>query len=121
MKTTMILGREFALHAAHNLANYDGKCENLHGHTYRLQVQIKGSVGENGMVMDFAEIGRVVEDRVVSVLDHSYLNDVLGGTSSLEKLAEWVWNKLEDALPLARLELWETDANFLIYDGPTNG
>jgi len=114
----MIVGKEFVFHAAHNLAGYDGKCENLHGHSYRLRVEVEGPVGADGMVMDFADIGRVVEEKVVSVLDHSYLNDLLGDKSSLEILAEWVWQALDGEIPLRRIGMWETDNNFLIYDGP---
>lgn len=114
----MIVGKEFVFHAAHNLAGYDGKCERLHGHSYRLRVEVEGPVGADGMVMDFADLGRVVEKRVISVLDHSYLNDLLGGKSSLERLAEWVWQALDGAIPLRRIGLHETDTNFLVYDGP---
>ncbi len=70
------------------------------------------------MVMDFADLGRVVQDNVISKLDHSYLNDLLGDKSSLERLAEWVWQALDGAISPRRIGLWETDTNFLIYDGP---
>ncbi len=76
------------------------------------------NVGADGMVMDFADIGRVVEEKVISILDHSYLNDLLGDKSSLERLAEWVWQALDEAIPLRRIGMWETDNNFLIYNGP---
>jgi len=114
----MIVGKEFVFHAAHNLAGYNGKCENLHGHSYRLRVEVEGPVGADGMVMDFADIGRIVEEKIISVLDHSYLNDLLGDKSSLERLAEWVWQALDGAIPLRQIGLWETDNNFLIYNGP---
>lgn len=114
----MIVGKEFVFHAAHNLTNHKGKCENLHGHSYRLRVLIRGPVAENGMVMDFDDISRIVEEKIISVLDHSYINDIINGQSSLERIAEWVWQALDGAIPLARIEMWETDKNFLIYDGP---
>lgn len=114
----MIVGKEFVFHAAHKLTNYNGKCENLHGHSYHLRVAVEGPVGDDGMVMDFADISRIVQEKVISRLDHSYLNDLLGDKSSLEKLAEWVWQALDRALPLKQVKLWETDNNFLIYDGP---
>lgn len=113
----MIVGREFVFHAAHNLNDYKGKCENLHGHTYRLRVEISGQVREDGMVMDFTELKRIVEECVIDVVDHAYLNDILERQSSLERLAQWVWGKLEGELPLERIWLWETDNNYLIYDG----
>ena len=118
MPATMTVGKEFVFHAAHNLTGYEGKCENLHGHSYRLRVAVEGTVGSDGLVMDFAEIDRVVRERVIDVLDHSYINDIVEGNASLENLAEWVWGALKDALPLKRLEMRETDTNFLIYEGP---
>ena len=118
MPATMTVGKEFVFHAAHNLTGYKGKCDNLHGHSYHLKVAVEGTVGGDGLVMDFAEIDRVVRERVIDILDHSYVNDTVGDTASLEKLAEWVWNALKDALPLKRLEMREMDANFLIYEGP---
>ena len=114
----MIVGKEFVFHAAHNLEGHKGKCEKLHGHSYRLRVSVRGPVGENGMVMDFDDIGRIVEEKAISVLDHSYINDVIGGKSSLERIAEWVWRALDGTIPITRIEMWETDNNFLIYDGP---
>ena len=114
----VIVGKEFVFHAAHKLTDYNGKCENLHGHSYRLSVAVEGPVEDNGMVMDFADIGRIVQEKVLSRLDHSYLNDLLGDKSSLEKLAEWVWQALDGVLPLKQVRLWETDNNFLIYNGP---
>jgi 6-pyruvoyltetrahydropterin/6-carboxytetrahydropterin synthase len=114
----VIIGKEFVFHAAHKLTDYNGKCENLHGHSYRLSVAVEGSVEDDGMVMDFADISRIVQEKVISRLDHSYLNDLLGDKSSLEKLAEWVWQALDGSLPLKQVRLWETDNNFLIYDGP---
>jgi 6-pyruvoyltetrahydropterin/6-carboxytetrahydropterin synthase len=114
----MTVGKEFVFHAAHNLTGYGGKCENLHGHSYRIKVAVEGPVGEDGLVMDFAEIDRVVGERVIDVLDHTYVNDIVGDNASLERIAEWVWNALKDALPLKRLELWETETNFLVYEGP---
>lgn len=52
----MILVKKFSFEAAHNLTKYHGKCEKLHGHTYRLVVKIEGPLNEEEMVMDFAEL-----------------------------------------------------------------
>jgi 6-pyruvoyltetrahydropterin/6-carboxytetrahydropterin synthase len=118
MPAIMTVGKEFVFHAAHNLTGYKGKCEKLHGHSYRLRVAVEGPVSDDGMVMDFAEIDRVVRERVIDVLDHSYVNDIVGGSASIERLAEWVWGALKDVLPLRRIEMRETDTNFLVYEGP---
>ncbi|MBP6333296.1 MAG: 6-carboxytetrahydropterin synthase, partial [Aminivibrio sp.] len=49
----MLLRKEFTFDAAHNLVEYHGKCERLHGHTYRLAVVLKGSPDREGMIADF--------------------------------------------------------------------
>ena len=56
----MLLKKEFTFDAAHNLIKYHGKCERLHGHTYRMSVVIKGIPDEEGMIVDFLEIKRIV-------------------------------------------------------------
>lgn len=69
--------KEFSFEMAHALWNYDGACKNIHGHSYRLFVTIKGEpiTDENhvkfGMVMDFKDLKSIVNKHVVDVLDHS--------------------------------------------------
>jgi 6-pyruvoyltetrahydropterin/6-carboxytetrahydropterin synthase len=107
----MLVTKEFTFDSAHNLPNYHGKCERLHGHTYRLQVTIAAPVdAATGMALDFAILGDLVEKQVVAVLDHRYLNELIP-VSSAENVALWIWNKLKDQLPrakLAEVKLWET-------------
>ena len=50
--------------SAHRLENYQGKCENLHGHTYKLHVIIRGEVGPDGMVMDLILLSRIVKEKI---------------------------------------------------------
>ena len=71
----MFLCREFKFDAAHNLVNYHGKCETLHGHTYRLAVVLKGVPDDEGMVFDFVELKNMFRISC-SPNDHVY-NDVL--------------------------------------------
>ncbi|MBQ6981656.1 MAG: 6-carboxytetrahydropterin synthase, partial [Synergistaceae bacterium] len=49
----MLLCKDFTFDAAHNLVDYHGKCERLHGHTYRLRVVLEGEPDAEGMIMDF--------------------------------------------------------------------
>lgn len=69
----------FHFEAAHALVGYDGKCRNIHGHSYELQVTVKGEpVDEpgnpkNGMVIDFHDLKRIVNEEVVERLDHSFI------------------------------------------------
>ena len=75
MEITVI--KEFTFDAAHKLPSHPGKCKNLHGHTYRLQVGAKGPIDpETGMVVDFATVKEIVESTIVNALDHGYLNEM---------------------------------------------
>ena len=60
----MLLRKEFTFDAAHNLVQYHGKCEALHGHTYRLAVVLEGTPDAEGMILDFCELSAVVRERV---------------------------------------------------------
>ncbi|MDR1621179.1 MAG: 6-carboxytetrahydropterin synthase QueD [Synergistaceae bacterium] len=108
----MLLRKEFTFDAAHNLVHYHGKCEALHGHTYRLAVVLEGTPDGEGMILDFLELSRVVKERVVSRLDHSYINDILPQPTA-ENIANWAWEQIETAVlrpncRLSRVEVWET-------------
>lgn len=73
MEITVV--KEFTFDAAHYLPNHPGKCQNTHGHTYRLQVGFTGPVDlETGMVVDFGELKKTIEKIIVEKLDHTYLN-----------------------------------------------
>jgi 6-pyruvoyltetrahydropterin/6-carboxytetrahydropterin synthase len=102
--------RCFAFEAAHQLPWHSGKCRNLHGHGYRLEVTVEGPVGDNGMVLDFADVEAVVEREVIGRYDHTYLNDLLENPTA-ELIAHEVWKRLEAAaLGVAYVRLWETPA-----------
>lgn len=117
----MFILKEFEFDAAHYLPNYHGKCEKLHGHTYKLVVKLEGRPDAEGMIMDFLVIKRIVTDRVLSVLDHACLNDVLPQPSA-ENIALWVWSQLEnelrrDNVRLSAVEVWETKTSGVVYQG----
>jgi 6-pyruvoyltetrahydropterin/6-carboxytetrahydropterin synthase len=114
----MIVATEFDFDAAHNLPRYAGKCERLHGHTYRLRVLCEAPVdASTGLAIDFAEMRRAVRERVVDVLDHTYLNETLP-VPSAENLAIWSWTRLHEAgLPLKEIWVYETPGCFVIYRG----
>jgi 6-pyruvoyltetrahydropterin/6-carboxytetrahydropterin synthase len=100
--------RTFAFEAAHQLPWHAGKCRNLHGHGYRLEVTVEGPVGDNGMVLDFADVEEIVEREVIARYDHTYLNDLLENPTA-ELIAHEVWKRLEAAdLNVACVRLWET-------------
>jgi 6-pyruvoyltetrahydropterin/6-carboxytetrahydropterin synthase len=113
---TMKLSCVFHFAASHFLTKYHGKCEHLHGHNYKLIVTIKGSVKGDGMVTDFSEIKRTVKKKVIDKLDHKHLNDIIENPSS-EHIALWVWDKLKDDMPLAKISVHETENQWAEYDG----
>jgi 6-pyruvoyltetrahydropterin/6-carboxytetrahydropterin synthase len=84
--------KEFRFEMAHVLQNYDGPCRNVHGHSYVLYVTLSGTPvddqenGNNGMVMDFGDLKRIVEKEITDKFDHSI---VVAGYMPPEKLAEY--------------------------------
>ena len=117
----MDIFREFSFEAAHRLPHVpDGhKCGRLHGHSYRIEVHVRGDVDPvTGMVVDFAEIKaafRPLED----MLDHHYLNEVEGlENPTSENLARWIWTRLKPSLPLmSKLIVHETCTSKCVYRG----
>lgn len=71
------LTKEFSFEAAHALGGYDGPCREIHGHSYRLFVTIKGEPSVNpedpkqGMVMDFGVLKKIVSEEIISHFDHA--------------------------------------------------
>jgi 6-pyruvoyltetrahydropterin/6-carboxytetrahydropterin synthase len=114
----VIVATDFEFDAAHNLPRYAGKCERLHGHTYRLRVLCEAPVDpETGMAIDFTEVKRVVRSRVVDVLDHTYLNEAIP-IPSAENIAMWAWERIRaSGLPLKEIWVFETPTCFVIYRG----
>ncbi|SHH58566.1 6-carboxytetrahydropterin synthase QueD [Thermosipho atlanticus] len=109
------VSKEFTFDAAHNLVKYHGKCENLHGHTYKLVVTVAGEKNEEGMVIDFLELKKIVQENVLNILDHAYINKIIKQPSA-ENIAEWIWEKLSKKLSSDRFFLYEIK----LYETPTS-
>ncbi|MBE6207224.1 MAG: 6-carboxytetrahydropterin synthase [Rikenellaceae bacterium] len=83
------LTKEFSFEAAHALGGYDGPCREIHGHSYRLFVTIKGTPSRDeqnpkqGMVMDFGVLKKIVHEEIISRFDHAL---VLRSTADKELL-----------------------------------
>ena len=132
------LTRRFTFEMAHALHNYDGACRNIHGHSYKLEVTILGTPisdednPKNGMVLDFGDLKKLVQEHIISPLDHALLlhentapelivalrklNHKLVLTSwqpTCERMLLDFKNKLLPALPphitLHSIRLWETE------------
>ena len=91
----MLVTKEFTFDSAHFLPSYYGKCERMHGHTYKLQVAVDGAVGENGLVIDFVILKKIVKKQVLDKLDHQTINDIIE-VASAENTAIWIWEQLSD-------------------------
>ncbi len=107
--------------AGHALRNYHGKCENVHGHNYRVRVTIQGEdVDENGLLIDFAEVKRLVR-AVKDRLDHQFLNELAPFDAinpSAENIAKYFYDEIHGKLTTGRLhevKLWETDVACATY------
>lgn len=130
MRSKVYVTKEFEFESAHNLINYKGACENLHGHTYKLQVTVSGTIcnedespenlSSDFMVMDFKELKRIVGG-LVDNLDHSYLNNFFKNPTA-ELMAVSIFNHLSQReLPkdvkVESVKLWETSTSFAEYKG----
>jgi len=112
-KSILTLTKKFSFDSAHRLKNHKGKCKNLHGHTYLLEVSITGKVNKKtGMIIDFSVLKQLVNDLAVEKLDHQYLNDIIKDPTA-ENITQWIWDILSNPLKkrgveLYMLKLWET-------------
>lgn len=111
--------KEFTFESAHYLNEYEGECANLHGHTYKLLVTVKGTVNEIGMVMDFKELKEIVKNEVINRLDHKCLNHVVPFNPTAENLAMWIYDILSERINCDRyyvkkVELYETPTSKVV-------
>lgn len=107
--------KKYTFDAAHYLPRYVGKCKQLHGHTYTLEVIIEGSVNpDTGMVVDFYDIDTVVKNEVMSLLDHKCLNDIIENPTS-ENVLMFVHEILRKRFCDYKvvLRLWETRSAYV--------
>lgn len=114
----MRLDVEFYFAAAHRLPRYEGPCFRMHGHNYRFFVALEGEVDpRTGMIADFGEVKRIVQEQVLARVDHRTLNDVLENPTA-ENIARWIWEVLEPHVPgLAEIRLYEIPDSCVTYRG----
>ena len=114
----MRVRRRFCFEAAHRLPRHEGKCRELHGHSYQLLVSVDRPLDESsGMVIDFSDLKGIVRRQVVDSLDHRCVNDLIDNPTA-EHMAEWIWQRLQGRLPgLAEIELRETRDCSVVYRG----
>ena len=111
--------------AAHRLRHYKGKCENLHGHNWRVEVRVAGEeLDETGLLLDFGELKALVEE-VVGRLDHSYLNELepfQQANPTTECISRHIAEELAGRLPggvsVRGVTCWESDRCGATYVPP---
>lgn len=117
----VLVSKEFTFDAAHHLHAYEGKCKNLHGHTYKVVLGVSGYPDDRGLVIDFADLKKIWKEKIEIYLDHRYLNKTLPPmNTTAENMVVWIYEKLAEALPEksfdgARVEfirLYETPTSY---------
>ncbi len=115
------LSKEFHFEASHRLdhLSVDHPCYQLHGHSYRVEVEVYGEVDpKTGFVIDYRDLKAIVGP-VIGRLDHRHLNDVEGlEITSTEHIARWLWNEIKPRLPiLSKIIIYETTSTRCEYEG----
>ena len=93
--------------AAHFLKDYNGKCENLHGHNYKVYAHVRGpKLNEGGMLMDFSKLKGALRE-VCKQLDHTNLNDleVFNNNPSAERIAMYIYDGIIQLLKKEGIDL----------------
>jgi 6-pyruvoyltetrahydropterin/6-carboxytetrahydropterin synthase len=131
---TVLVGRRESFNAAHQLCDpalsdeenrrLFGKCSNLHGHNYVLEVVVAGEIDQaSGYVLDLKYLSDVIGRQIIGDVDHRNLNTdvpwLKGRIPTAENLALAFWERLRPELPgglLRTVRVWETDKNWAEID-----
>ena len=114
---------DYTFAAGHALRNYKGKCENVHGHNYKVRVTIEGAeLDQTGLLIDFIDLRDSIK-RLVDRLDHQFLNDLAPFDKlnpSAENIARYFSDSLApeikgDGLRVQAVTVWETDTTSATY------
>jgi len=109
--------------AAHRLENFNGKCEALHGHNWKVEVFLQGrELDDAGLLMDFGVVKARVNE-VLEEIDHKYLNELPAfkdQNPSSENLARYLFERLAAVLnrrgaQVSRVNVWESDTSCASY------
>lgn len=109
--------------SAHSLRGYPGDCAKLHGHNWKIEVEVRGhQLNEIGMVIDFKEIKRHAKE-VVKELDHTFLNDhphFKDVNPTAENIAAYLYKTIQQRIQsnpvqMHQITVWENDRNCVIY------
>ncbi len=114
---------ETTFSSAHRLRGYKGKCEELHGHNWKVQIYVQAKMlNEIDIAIDFHDIKRYTNE-VVEQLDHGFLNEIFPFTEinpSSENIAKWIYDSLKkkidnDNANLTAVTVWESETASATY------
>lgn len=115
---------ESSFASAHQLRGYKGKCENLHGHNWKVQVFVDAEkLNKIDIAIDFHELKKMTNE-ILSELDHKFINDIFPFTEknpSSENIARWIYDSLRDKLSsyenvrVSAVTVWESDTASATY------
>ncbi|MDH7596946.1 MAG: 6-carboxytetrahydropterin synthase QueD [Methanothrix sp.] len=118
----MKIGISMEFDAAHHLPMHEGRCSRIHGHTYRVEVVLQGEPGDDGMIIDFFMLKKIVGS-VIQELDHNDLNSILQNPTA-EMIASHIQRRLREELSgvsgratLLSVRLWEGRDKWVMVDG----
>jgi len=108
--------------AAHFLKDYQGQCQNMHGHNWRIRVQVcQKDVDELGMSVDFKLLKQILNG-ILEQLDHHLLNEIpvfAGCNPTAENIGRFIFNEVKKQISapasVSEVEVWESDQYSLIY------
>ena len=115
----MLVSKKMSFDAAHFLPNYPGKCANMHGHHWTVELGVSGEVDPNtGMVIDFGVLDAFLREKVEDRFDHKLVNDIIENPTAENiaariKLSWDIWGKENClAVELEFIRVWETPDSF---------
>ena len=120
MEGTMFeLKAEMYFSAAHHLLNYNGACENMHGHNWLVEAYVRGTeLDQSNILVDYKVIKKNLKE-VTDYLDHKDINELpefAGISPSSEILAKYIYHKMKERIPLiSKISIWETPTSCASY------
>lgn len=132
----LTVSKECVFDAAHVLTKHSGQCKNLHGHTYRLVVEVEQVDATSDMIIDFKDLKSVMQEVILDRFDHAFIFDThseseseiasvitkhqmksvgLPFRSTAENMAGYFFEKLAAHVNVRSVKLYETPASFATY------
>ena len=122
---SLFVCKMFTFDAAHFLPNHKGKCKNLHGHTWKIKIKIKGDINKDemssefGMIMDFKRLESLVKEYILSKLDHTNLNNIIHNPTA-ENILDFIVQQLPESviITLHSIKLYESENSYVEWENP---